>query len=132
LYRIIHYAVKIASSRHGGTEDAMVLIATTSEVKDTRMERRQTTIGAAVDSCIVDATEEWFRQHAGMRTREEAAANDIRKVNVVIERLPHGRLQVSVTIVATTVRQTQNAYYRYQSTAKLGYVPVAGESRVVV
>lgn len=86
------------------------------------MERRKTTIGQAVDDCISDASEEWFRQHKGLRTREEAAANGIKKVNVVTERFPGGRLQVSVTIVATSIRETHNAYWKYQRTPHAGYV----------
>lgn len=86
------------------------------------MERRKTTIGMAVDACIAEATEEWFREHAGMRTREEAASNDVKKIIAVTERFPGGRLQVSITVVAKTIRATHNAFFRYQLSDSLGYV----------
>jgi hypothetical protein len=88
------------------------------------MAPRKTTIGLAVDACIADATEEWFTEHAGLRSREVAAATDIKKVNAVIERFPAGKLQISVTVVAATIRATHNAFYRYQLQGTSGYVRV--------
>lgn len=89
------------------------------------MERRRTTIGLAVDDCISDASEEWFRQHQGMRSREEAAANSIKAVNIVTERRPGGDLTISVTIVGTWHRESHNDWWRYRRDAQKGYVRIA-------
>lgn len=93
-----------------------------TEDKDSRMPAKKLTIGQAVDQCIQAATEEWFRQHAGLRSREEAAANGIKKITAVAERFPGGKLQVSITIVAYTIRETTNDYYRYSRNGNSGYV----------
>lgn len=86
------------------------------------MERRRLTIGGALDECISESTEEWFRQHSGHRSREEAAANDIQQVSGTIERLSGGRLRVWVGIVGRTREQCMTDWYPYQLQDKHGYV----------
>lgn len=95
------------------------------------MEGQRRTIGSAVDECIKESTEEWFRQHQGYRTREEAAAYDIRLVSATVERRPGGRLQVFVGIVTRDRRSTTQDWYTFQLASKSGYVPIeASEASV--
>lgn len=88
------------------------------------MTAHRRTIGVAVDECIKESTEEWFRQHQGYRTREEAAAYDIRTVCATVERRPGGRLQVFVGIVTRDRRTATQDWYTFQLTGKSGYVPI--------
>lgn len=86
------------------------------------MERRKITVGGAVDECIRDATEEWFSEHAGWRSREESATADIKGINTVVEVKPGGQLSVSVTIVTYRAHKCSNNWYPYQRLGKFGYV----------
>lgn len=86
------------------------------------MDRRRLTIGGALDECITDTSEEWFREHSGLRTREEAAASDIRQVSGTIERLSGGRMRVFVGITAYKRHQSMQNFYLYQLVGNRGYV----------
>jgi hypothetical protein len=86
------------------------------------MERRRTTIGGAVDECIKDTTEEWFTQHAGYRSREVAAAEEITQISVTAERKPGGRLQVFVGVSTHKHNMHLHDWYRYQCSNGRGYV----------
>lgn len=89
------------------------------------MAAKRRTIGQAVDECIKESTEEWFRQHQGYRTREEAGAMDIRLVTVTCERQPGGFLEVFVGIVTNDRRTTTQDWYPFQLAGASGYVPSA-------
>lgn len=88
------------------------------------MERRRRTIGQAVDECLKLSTEEWFRQHGGMRTREEALSEDVKQVTASLELQPGGRLTIRVGIVTKRRHQEQLDFYRLQRNGKQGYVQV--------
>ena len=88
------------------------------------MERRRRTIGHAIDECIKLSTEEWFRQHAGQRSREEAFAEDVKHVTTSSERYPGGRLAVQVGIVTRRRSQQQLDYYAFEVQGSAGYVQV--------
>lgn len=90
------------------------------------MGQRRRTIGMAVDESIKESTEEWFRAHQGYRTREEAAALDIRLLTVTCERKPGGFLEVFVGIVTNDRRSTTQDWFPYQLAGKSGYVPTEG------
>lgn len=94
------------------------------------MVERRRTIGRAVDECVRDSTEEWFRQHRGYRTREEALSEDIRLVSATVERRPGGRLEVFVGIVTKDRRTTTQDWYKYQQSGELGYVRNDGTKAV--
>jgi hypothetical protein len=86
------------------------------------MERRRTTIGQAVDQCIKETSEEWFSEHAGYRSREVAASEDITLVSATVERRKGGRLQVFIGISAHKHNAHLHNWYRFQCTAGRGYV----------
>lgn len=86
------------------------------------MNKRRRTIGVAVDECIAKATEEWFRQHKGYRSREEALASDVRLISATVERRPGGELQCFVGIVTRDRRTTTQDWYRFKQSGELGYV----------
>lgn len=88
------------------------------------MERRRRTIGTAVDECLKLSTEEWFRQHGGMRSREEAFTEDVKGVTTSTELLPGGRLTVQVGVVARRRSQEQLDFYRFERQGSTGYVQV--------
>lgn len=87
------------------------------------MAKHRRTIGDAVNECIKESTEEWFRQHQGYRTREEAAAYDFRQICVTCERYPGGFLEIFVGVVTRDRRTTTQDWYPFQLTGKSGYVP---------
>jgi len=93
------------------------------------MERRKTTIGGAVDECISEASEEWFRQHKGMRSREEAAGNGIKNVTGTWRRTPGGFLEVSVNIVGLRREFDHGDHWNYRLTDKAGYVRTEPKSK---
>lgn len=78
--------------------------------------------GAAVDACLRIATEEWFRQHRGLRSREEAAVEDFRLLSATLEKRPRNRLRIHVGIVTNDRRTTETQMYDFQLDAKQGYV----------
>jgi hypothetical protein len=86
------------------------------------MERRRTTIGMAVDQCNLRASEEWFRQHAGLRSREEAWLNDVAEMETEALLQRGGKLQVVVEIRGRTKQQHHVDVYTYRKQDKLGYV----------
>jgi hypothetical protein len=69
-------------------------------------------IGDAVDSAVKDATESWYAQHGGARSREEAFANDLRLLSATVERRPGGRLGIHVGLVTGDRRSTESYYYQ--------------------
>lgn len=89
------------------------------------MERRHRTIGLCVDECIRNATEEWYRQNAGYRSREEAFANDFRLVTTTVERRPGGMLIVHVGIITRDRNTTIQDCWKYQYRDRVGYVQEA-------
>ncbi len=86
------------------------------------MERRRTTIGQAVDRCIKETTEAWFSEHAGFRSREVAAAEEITQISVTAELKKGGRLQVFVGVSTRRHNAHLHDWYRYQRSPGLGYV----------
>lgn len=88
------------------------------------MTQRPRTIGDAVDECIKLTTEEWFRQHGGMRSREEAFAEDVKVITSSIERHPGGRLMVQVGVVARRRSQELINWYSFERRGSRGYVQV--------
>lgn len=86
------------------------------------MERRRRTLGVAVDECVRDATEEWFRQHRGHRSREEAAANDWKLMNTTTERRRGGFVKVYVGIVTHSRDTTEMRIWNYRYYESVGFV----------
>lgn len=89
------------------------------------MERRRRTIGRAVDECIKLTSEEWYRQHGGMRSREEAFSEDVKQVTTSLELKPGGFLTIQVGIVARRRHQEQLDFYRLARQGSDGYVQIA-------
>ncbi len=81
-------------------------------------------IGRCVDDSISQATEEWFRQHGGMRDREEAFANGISEINAAVQLEKGGRVAVHVVITARNAKQNHVDYQRYQRVSKGEYTRV--------
>jgi hypothetical protein len=86
------------------------------------MERRRTTIGQALDQAIKETTEEWFTQHAGLRSREVSAAEDITLISATIELQKGGSLRVFVGVTTRKHNQHLHDWYRFQRQGGLGYV----------
>jgi hypothetical protein len=82
------------------------------------------TIGNAVDSCLKESTEEWYRQHAGMRSREVALAEDVRKISTTIEMEAGGKVRIFVGITTRKQHQHTHDWYRFQRSGTAGYVRV--------
>lgn len=78
--------------------------------------------GIAVDACVTKTTEEWFRQHAGMRSREQALAEEVKEITVKSERRLGGFLDVRVGVVARKRDLQQLDLYRFRYKDKIGYV----------
>lgn len=87
------------------------------------MGKRRLTMGQVVDACIKESTEEWFRQHKGYRSREEALASDVRLISATVERRPGGRLTVHTGIVTRDRNTTQSDMWKFHQSGELGYVP---------
>lgn len=88
------------------------------------MRKRRLTMGQVIDECVKEATEEWFRQHRGLRSREEALAQDVRLISATVERRPGGRLTVHTGIVTNNRNTTQSDMWKYQQSGEIGYVTV--------
>lgn len=95
------------------------------------MEHKRRTVGLAVDECIKLTTEEWFRQHGGMRSREEAFCEDVKVITTSTEVHPGGRLMVQVGIVARRRTQEQLDFYSFERRGSRGYVQVERSKAVV-
>lgn len=94
------------------------------------MQRRRLTMGQVVDECIREATEEWFRQNLGYRSREEALANDVQLISATVERRPGGRLRVHTGIVTRDRKTTTSDMWEYQRSGELGFVETDKSKRV--
>lgn len=88
------------------------------------MIRKLLTVGRCMDDAVKEATEEWFRQHGGMRDREEAFANGIKVMNATMELRPGGIVTVHVILTARKAQQNHIDYHRYQRQPGEGYVRV--------
>ncbi len=88
------------------------------------MKHRLSTLGRCVDDATREATEEWFRQHGGMRDREEAFANGIKVISASVELTQGGKVAIHVVITARSERQNHVDYQRYQREPGQGYVRV--------
>jgi hypothetical protein len=86
------------------------------------MPERRTTIGQAVDACLKDTTEEWFRQHAGLRCREEAYAEDVVQISATLELTKGGSVRIFVGVTTRKYNAHLHDWYRYQRTGGRGYV----------
>ncbi len=86
--------------------------------------KRKNTLGACVDESVIEATEEWFRQHAGFRDREEAFANGLSSISASVELWPGGSVTVHVVLTARARKQNLVAYEKYQRQPGAGYVKV--------
>jgi hypothetical protein len=80
------------------------------------------TVGRVVDACVKLTTEEWFRQHGGMRSREEAFAEDVKALTTSTSREPGGKLTVTVGVAGRKRVQEQVDFYRFQRRNGDGYV----------
>lgn len=80
------------------------------------------TVGRVVDACIKLTTEEWFRQHGGHRSREEALSEDVKEITTSTSRQPAGKLTVQVGVVTRKQSQQQLDFYRFQRRNGDGYV----------
>jgi hypothetical protein len=103
-------------------KDATLLCVEYSEQRIHAVEKRRTTIGQAVDQAIKETSEEWFCQHAGLRSREVAAAEDITLVSATVELLKGGSLRVFVGITTRKHNEHLHDWYRFQRQGSLGYV----------
>jgi hypothetical protein len=88
------------------------------------MMHRLLTLGRCVDDALKEATEEWYREHGGMRDREEAFANGLSSMSVALELHPVGKVAVHVVLTARSTRQNLVGYQRYQREPGEGYVRV--------
>ncbi len=88
------------------------------------MIHRLSTLGRCIDDAMREATEEWFRQHGGMRDREEAFTNGIKVMSASVELTLGGKVAVHVVITARSERQNHVDYQRYQREPGKGYVRV--------
>jgi hypothetical protein len=88
------------------------------------MTNKLQTIGRCVDDAVKEATEEWFRQHGGMRDREEAFTNGIKLISASVELHLGGKVAVHVVITARSERQNHVDYQKYQREPGNGYVRV--------
>ncbi len=86
--------------------------------------KRKNSLGACVDESVIEATEEWFRQHAGFRDREEAFANGLTSISAAVELWPGGSITVHVVLTARKKTQNLVAYEKYQRQPGEGYVKV--------
>lgn len=86
------------------------------------MEGPHHTIGQVVDYCLKKTTEEWFRQHGGYRSREEAFANDFRLVSATVEKRPGGRLRIHVGVVTRDRNTTMSNYTPFRLRGSQGWV----------
>lgn len=86
--------------------------------------KRLSTPGACVDHSLSLATEEWYRQHGGMRDREEAFANGLKSISASMELRPGGCLVIHCVLTARRSRQNLVEYERFQREAGKGYVRV--------
>lgn len=89
------------------------------------------TIGEVIDRCIHDETEEWFRQHKGYRSREEALANDVRLVSATVERRRGGYLTVHVGLVTHDRRTTTSNMFMWRLSDSKGYLRVQRAAKAV-
>lgn len=80
------------------------------------------TVGKVVDECIKRTTEEWFRQHGGHRSREEAFSEDVKAITTSTSREPGGKLSVQIGIATRKRSQEQLDFYRFQRRNGSGYV----------
>jgi hypothetical protein len=88
------------------------------------MQESRKTIGNAVDYCLKETTEEWYRQHGGMRSREVAFAEDIRKISTTVELEPGGIVRIFVGVTTRKYNQHMHDWYRFQRAGTGGYVRV--------
>jgi hypothetical protein len=105
----------------------MDAILPTGEASDQRihtMSKTRMTIGDAVDQAIKETSEEWFSLHLGMRSREEAAAEDITLISSTVELRKGGALQVFVGVTTRRHDQHLHNWFRFQRTGGSGYVRV--------
>ena len=103
----------------------MLRAGTHSEERIAHVAKRKMSMGEAVDYCVKITTEEWFRQHRGLRTREEALAEDVQLVSATCERRPGGRLVVHVGVVCRSRQATVSDAYSFYFAHDLGYVEQA-------
>jgi hypothetical protein len=82
------------------------------------------TLGRCVDDATREATEEWYRQHGGMRDREEAFTNGIKVISASVELALGGKVAIHVVITARKERENHVDYQRYQREPGKGYVRV--------
>lgn len=88
------------------------------------MAERRRSLGAALDQCVKEATEEWFRQHRGHRSREEAAASDWKLLTTTSERRRGGYVKVYVGIVTHDRNTTEMSIWHWRWSDTFGYVRV--------
>lgn len=93
------------------------------------MHRRLQTIGRCVDHAVTLTTEEWYRQHGGLRDREEAFANGLKTISASVELTQGGRVAVHVVLAARASRQNLVGYERYQRSPGEGYILVLKPAR---
>jgi predicted TIM-barrel fold metal-dependent hydrolase len=86
------------------------------------MDRPCRTMGALVDRLVAETTEEWFRQHLGLRDREEAASNSWRSLMQTLERRPGGFVYITVSIVAVRQSESMTNIFKYRFIEGTGYV----------
>lgn len=87
------------------------------------MNKHCRTMGEAVDAAVNQSSEEWFRRHRGLRSREEALVTDVKMVTATCERRPGGFLRIHVGIVTSDRNTTITDMYDYQLVDKHRYVP---------
>jgi hypothetical protein len=88
------------------------------------MIHRLSTLGRCIDDAMREATEEWYRQHGGLRDREEAFTNGIKVMSASVELTQGGKVAVHVVITARSGRQNHVDYQRYQREPGKGYMRV--------
>lgn len=95
------------------------------------MATKRRSIGRAVDECIKETTEEWFRMHQGYRTREEAAAYEWQQLTVTVQKKKGGVLEVHCAVITHDRRTTHTDWFPFQQSGSSGYIPTAhGKAKV--
>jgi hypothetical protein len=89
------------------------------------MEKQRTSIGNAVDACLQETTEEWFRRHKGLRSREEALAQDVVQITATVELNKGGSVRIFVGVTSHQHDEHMHDWYCYQRREKRGYVQLA-------
>jgi hypothetical protein len=92
------------------------------------MSSKRTSLGAALDAAIRDTTEEWFRQHLGQRSREEATSNDWKALTATQELKPGGFLTITVHILTRRSDDVLTDIYRLRRIEGQGYVREASSN----